>query len=327
MATASILSLLAGCRSSPACPVPDPAPARRTVGISLRLVSAETKLSCEHGEDHDSEGYRMIEPGTSFEIRHDVRVRDVTDADGSRFARSFLEDSLELVKRAPDGTEASRHALVGPDAEQPVVFRRSAGPRPEWVSQASEGEYVADLLGSWITEADGAPEQLVRFVGWLNAGGLSFPGYGERDPDEWPSVHIAIVPGLPPWPDSWMAALRGSVVAEPGAAPGHHAITFALEGETPLVPVLERALAGIDGSHELIHEVLDYEGSVRWTCTGAGEIVRGDEGVERVQLRGDLGITYDLRWSYAWEVPRVEQLSGRRTEHWSGELAVSGRAD
>ncbi len=316
--------------------------------LSIELASrgATVVLTCEHG----FEGTYFKEGG-SYQVERAVVVTDeilsVVDGHVGRLRRTFdllsaaytLENGASRLREG-DWSDAweSRGDLTG----QVVLFswdpdeqRYTAGFR----GHTSESQGIEGLREDMDLRAviPGVEVEIGEewTIGSEVVGDLLFPGGcleiapGERDPtlEEWASIHIAPVPGLPTDPASWLRDLSGDATAVLSSIEQRGDDRLAVIGIEFGLWFRSDALAWVRGRLAEFAEVVTYErAELCGKLAGRGKL-RWD--VDRGRFRdfeweAELAIDYDLAYSYGWEAPQPERFDGELMEEWRGN--VRGRA-
>lgn len=322
--------------------------------IWLELVDAEVTLRCEHGEANQkpsvhslaSIGDRLqLSWSSSFlEQYHEPRGDPVHRFDRhwntlelafARYSEAVIGPK-DFLSRSPieghtvqffpgdeigqydarwkgDGTSPPRELLADLQPELPSIVILSERP------SSDERTWTVD------------PSRLIRSL-WT--GGFVDLGYGERGAStgDWPSVHIAIVPELPPRPEVWMNNITGTVQAastdrQVNGIDNHAAIDLEFDVKSSnraekWVPDLLRK-AGVDGDYV---DMLGYRGhGVSWHLKGNGEVLwmQPDGSLRSMRIAGELSVRYDLSWSYKWDSPAIEEFVGDFFQEWRGQVLMT----
>ncbi len=321
--------------------------------VAIDLVLETTKLAgrCEHGDDFEPEPRGLSEVGDRIHVDWLASFVDTASEVHSGtslvFQRHWEELSLVLERKG---------VMVGPPRvclESPLkgseVRYRWNPELGDYDKSVEEGADVpAGVTGTvgtllpWMPVVDGrigeVPKWKVEpqdFVRSLWPGGFQRLGYGERGSgmENWPGVHIAIVPELPPAPEVWMEGVAGKIaasLADGGLTrdPDHASVRLAVDIGGELAPEkwLRESLesAGITGEYA---GLLGHSGKgLRWEWKAEGELIwsRQTGSWQDVHLDGELRVDYGLEWSYAWETPKAEQLFFEFLQVWRGAMSVRG---
>jgi hypothetical protein len=315
--------------------------------LELDMEHATTIVGCEHGQG-EADTSRLPD---WFELEWKALWEDgnrsASDSDHPTFDRTYQSLGLLL---AGSGQEISwERSLASPlegiphrwqwDSEDGDYSHQAPS---EPVLEKALDSLASDLSFSWVLPARGlsekeqdwelAPEDLIGALWPGGFGALGFLGR-DRDTGDLPMVHVAVVPGCSPNSFFWPSAIDGSVKAKRAfGKPGQVAIIdleYTVTLTTGVEDWLEQTFSdsgqGVAWSDWA--EFMSYEGEgVLLELRGEGRVEWSVEGgyALSVEWSGTITAQTDLRWSYLWDTPQIEELSGERSESWTGRFELAG---
>lgn len=321
---------------------------KSTLGIDLELIHASTDLLDESGRDLDVPSSGLSPVGARYLVRCESGVLE-------RRMRALNELAPDVVQEYSD----AKAELVA----EPAVF--GCGSPLEWESPAARrtvrftlsdgGVYRREVVGeprqvSWLDglildhafscclppsgEVEEWNVDAREFLSQLWLGGVVPIGYCSRSAgtSNWPSVHVAIVPELPPDPSFWLSCAGGDVSARRSRKEGNRDVAvvteFELHGRCDMIEWLEKSIAKSKNEWQEYVSTMGYEGCVKWRLNGQGKIV-WDEKLQKLilaSIRGRIKVEYRLGWSYDWDAPAIQHFVGERVEIWSGTIEMERKS-
>jgi hypothetical protein len=315
--------------------------------IDLTLTDTHAVVRCQHG-DASPESRGMPATGDVVQIRWDSAFRD-TPVEGSigrpiRFDRNWTRSELKYEQRgatwvAPGSMKWSSpllgHTLRFGLSKSGADYNAESVDEPNDVPDDTLGSlsglrllvnalpHALDSTGS-STECDDLPRAL-----WpVELYGMSYGKRGYSNED-WPSVHIALIPELPPTPSLWLSGNRAVLRLSSDKEPQEDGlesfqIEFAMGSTIDPKAIVEAAFTKLEGGSDYA-EMMGFSGDgISWSWKGRGKLIRlgSNHTVRLLDLQGELTVRYKLEWSYDWDAPAIERFNGEMLQEWTGNMAI-----
>jgi hypothetical protein len=315
--------------------------------IDLTLTDTHAVVRCEHG-DASPESRGMPATGDVVQIQWTSAFRDtpveVAAHRPIRFDRNWTRSDLRYEQRgaawvAPSSMEWSSpllgHIVRFVLSKSGTYYDAEGVGEPNDLPAGTPGSLSGlrlpvDALPHALNSTGAASEcaDLLRALWPVEFYGI---GYGKRGSsnEDWPSVHIALIPELPPLPSLWLsdnrAALRLSSDKEPqedGLASLE--VEFAMGSTIDPKTIVEAAFTNLEGGSDYA-EMMGFSGDgISWSWKGRGKLIRlgSNHTVRLLDLQGQLTVRYKLKWSYDWDAPAIERFNGEMLQEWTGNMAI-----